>query len=307
MKRNSLLVTIAVGLLCIAAAAEPIEVPVTVTTADQAKLGVETAVLESRTVRLSITAIVRSIDPLPLAALNSDLAAATAAAAASDSELRRVAGLAAQDRSASQQALEAARARAAADRAAVTLLQRRLELEWGTAFAAQDDQARDRLVRDVSSGTAALLRADALERSEGVEGRVTVEIADGVEIATSELLGLSGSADPRMQTIGLFCVVRGDGARMLRPGRVLGGRIETGEPATGVVLPRSALIRTEGSVWAYVRTGAQDFMRREIAGGQPVVDGWFVTDGFDPGTEIVANGAGSMIAIERADEMVEED
>lgn len=307
MKRNCGLLLLVSGMLGTQAYAETGDVPVTVPSADQARLGIASTVLESRPVNASVDAIVRSVDPLPLAVLNSDLVAATAAAAASDSELERVAGLVAQDRSASQQALELARARAAADAAAVSLLHRRLELEWGPAFAALADDARQQLIDDISSGAAALLRADAPERPDGVIGRVFVDFGDDAEIDTMELVGLSGTTDQRMQTIGLYCVVRGDRAKALRPGRVLSGRIETDAVLTGVVLPRSALIRSNGKVWVYVRTGEQEFVRREVVGGLPVADGWYVEDGFDPGTAIVVVGAGSMSAFERADETAEEE
>jgi hypothetical protein len=140
-----------------------------------------------------------------------------------------------------------------------------------------------------------------------VTGRVFVELGDDADITTTELFGLSGTTDQRMQTIGLYCVVRGDQATALRPGRVLSGRIETDAAATGVVLPRSALIRSQGRVWVYLRTGEQDFVRREVVGGQPVADGWYVASGFEPGTEIVDEGAGSMVAFERADELAEEE
>jgi len=307
MKRIQNLVVVFVLLLCKPSLAVPVDIPVSVPVGDQARLGIVVATLESQTVNSSVEAIIRSVDPLPLATLNSDLLAATAAAAASESELRRVAGLAAQDRSASQQALELARARAAADRAAVSLLHRRLELEWGAGFARQADQFREKLIEDVSSGTAALLRADAPERPGGVAGRVTVELPDDVEIVATELLGLSGTADQRMQTTGLYCVVRGDDAKLLRPGRVLGGRIEIDAAMTGVVLPRSALIRADGRVWVYVRTDADEFVRREVSGGLPVTGGWYVADDFEPGIEIVVEGAGSMASFEHADELVEED
>jgi len=306
MKRNRVSLLLASSLFCTQLAAEPGDVAVSVTTADQARLGIASRMLDARTVSASVDAIIRSVDPSPLAALNSDLLAATAAAAASDSELKRVAGLVAQDRSASQQALELARARAAADAAAASLLRRRLELEWGPGFASQTDAARQKLIEDVGSGAAALLRADAPRYPDGIMGRVFVELRDNTEIATTELLGLSGTTDQRMQTVGLFCVVRGEPAKILRPGRVVSGRIETNESLTGVVLPRSALIRSQGKTWAYVRTGAEEFARREVIGGLPVADGWYVAEGFEPGTEIVDEGVGSMIGVERADEAAEE-
>lgn len=307
MKQFFSLVLLACSALCAQVEAENIDVPVTAPAADQARLGITSTKLETQRVNADVSAIIRSVDPVPLAVLYSDLLAATAAAAASGSELQRIAGLAAQDRSASQQALELARARAAADAAAVSLLRQRLALEWGPEFLTLSDESRRNLVDEISSGAAALLRADAPERPAGVAGKVFIELSDNIEIAATEVLGLSGTADQRMQTIGLYCVLRGEPAKELRPGRVLNGRIQTEATTTGVVLPRSALIRTEGRTWAYVRTGQQTFVRREVVGGWSVPDGWFVDKGFEPGTAVVDKGAGSLAAFEVADELAEPD
>lgn len=298
------------GLLAIAATCAwsqdhflPTEVPVSMPTVSQTRMGVASIVLEAREIQASVDAVVRAIDPTPLAMLDSDLAAAAAAYAASEKEFRRTEGLAAQDQSASQQALEAARARAAADMSTVTLLERRLEFEWGAAFAAQSASDRRTLISAVANGRAALLRADAPQRPEGLAaGRVLIETAPAGEPIAADTLGSSGAADPRMQTIGLYCIVHGPAAAALRPGRVFSGRIETEGKMTGVVIPRSALVRLDNAVWAYVRTGADDFRRRQIINPRPLQDGWFVADGFPPGIAVVTQGAGSLLALERADD-----
>ncbi len=265
----------------------------------QERMGVESEALAERTTHDSVPAVIRTIDPGPLAMLDSDLAGATIAAASSDQELQRTSSLAAQDQSASQQALEAARAKAAADNASLTLLRRRLALEWSPAFGAMTAEQRSALVNAVAAGSAALLRADAPQHPEGIEGRVLVEATAGQPPIAADPLGLSGTADPRMQTIGLYCVVRGTQAGTLRPGRVFSGSIETGSKITGVVLPRSAIVRLDGSDWVYVRTGDESFERREVVDAHQMQDGWFVPAGFPPGTEVVVRGAGSLVALER--------
>jgi len=122
----------------------------------------------------------------------------------------------------------------------------------------------------------------------------------GVPVA-AVTLGLSGSADPGMQTVGVFCVVRGPAAAALRPGRTLAGEIETGRVVTGVVIPRSAVVRLDGADWVYVQEDADTFVRHAIVGGRPLRDGWLVAGGMPPGVAVVDRGAGSLIALERAD------
>lgn len=283
------------------------DIPVTLDAETQERLGVATVTLEARSLADSVEAIVRAVDPAPLVMLDAELTAAAAAAAASASALERTAGLAAQNQSASQQALEAAQAQAAADAATLTMLQRRLGLEWGTAIAGLSSEARAALVSDMATGRAALLRADAPQRPEGLEGRVLIQLTADAPPIPAETLGLTPSAEPRMQTIGLYCLVRGETARALRSGRVLPGRIETAATVTGSVLPRAALVRLDGRAWAYVRTGEGSFVRRAVDDGRPVDAGWFVTRGFAPGTTVVVRGAGSLVAVERGGEAGEED
>jgi hypothetical protein len=75
-------------------------------------------------------------------------------------------------------------------------------------------------------------------------------------------------------------------------------RIPISGGASGVLLPRSALIRKDSKVWAYVQTAPTTFLRREVPESQPVSDGWLVSRGFSPGDRVVTAGAASLFAIE---------
>jgi len=111
------------------------------------------------------------------------------------------------------------------------------------------------------------------------------------------VLGTLQAADPRLQTRGLLVELRGPEAK-LAIGSMLLARIPGPEHATGVLLPRSALIRKDSKVWAYVQTAPTSFVRREVADYQPVEQGWFVASGFAPGDQLVTAGAASLFAIE---------
>ena len=76
-------------------------------------------------------------------------------------------------------------------------------------------------------------------------------------------------------------------------------RIPAQEHAMGVLLPRSALIRKDSKVWAYVQTAPTRFVRREVADYRPVTEGWFVPGGFAVGERVVTEGAASLFAIEQ--------
>jgi hypothetical protein len=290
----------ALALLAAPAAAQK---TVTLSADDQARLGVASTPLRAESAPRTAPAYIRVLDLAALAKLDSDLAAATAASAASASDAVRTARLAGQDRSASQQALEAARAQAAADAAHVDQLTSELLITWGPALAQMKPEERASLVSAAASGEAAILRADAPERPEGLVGRVLINpgassSSDAPVIA--EPLGPTGAVDPRMQTLGLLCVVRGEAAALLRPGRVLAGAIELSDRVSGAMLPRSSIVRIDGGDWAYVRTGPETFERRPIAEPLPLPEGWLVASGFAEGDSVVDRGAGSLLAVESA-------
>lgn len=88
------------------------------------------------------------------------------------------------------------------------------------------------------------------------------------------------------------------GAR-LRPGiPVTAYLARPGPPRKGVVLPRSAIVRHQGKLWAYLQSGAERFARRELEGARPVENGWFVGDGFKPGEQVVVEGAQILLSEE---------
>jgi hypothetical protein len=135
----------------------------------------------------------------------------------------------------------------------------------------------------------------------GVQGaRVQLRPDPRQSPLATKSLGPAANADPRMQSSGLLVLVQGDAAAGLRPGLILPAEIATGRLMTGVVLPRSGLIRTEGATWVYLHRGGEDFVRREVIEPRMENAGWFVSTGFAPGDEVVATGAGSLLAIERS-------
>ena len=273
---------------------------------DQQKLGVETTTLATTTMEASAPAFVRVLDPGALAMLDGDLAAAEAAAGASGKERDRLARLAAADASASRQAVEAAAAKASADAALALTLKRRLSVEWSPALTTMTDEERTSLINDLISGKAALIRADTLGASVAKASEVSIFANDGVPIISTPI-GRAGAADPRMRTLGVMAIAKDAGVEFLPPGAAFEGRISGGGELSGVVIPRSAVIRLDGADWAYVQTGDAVFERREISGAVKTQEGWFVTEGFSADEILAVKGAGSLLGVERADESAESD
>lgn len=264
----------------------------------QARMGVQVAPVAAASAPQRVEGFARVLDVGPLAAIESEVSVAEAAAAASDREYRRLAALAAQDQAASARSVDAARAQAAADAARAKLAARRIGLEWGAGLGKLSDAERSRLLTDIAAGRAALLRIDAPGATAAV-ARASVRLEKDSAAIPVSILGPSVAADARLQTAGLLGLIRGDAARTLPAGRLLQADLESGGSETGLRLPASALIRADNSVWVYVKTGEDTFQRRDVGAGRAVGADWFITEGLKPGESVVVDGASSLLAAER--------
>jgi hypothetical protein len=157
---------------------------------------------------------------------------------------------------------------------------------------------RRELIKALSNGQAALVHIDSPSNEGQAEARsVEIDIGDGQ--AHGELLGAARTAEPRLSSSGLIAEVRGKSAVLLSVGLVQSAHINTPTSSPGVVIPRSAAIRFNGSDWAYVRHGAQGFERRRLDNPTPGESGLFVTKGFSAGDELVVQGAAELFGAEQ--------
>jgi hypothetical protein len=102
-------------------------------------------------------------------------------------------------------------------------------------------------------------------------------------------------ADASIPGRSLFALV--DGSDLAQGERVL-ATIPIGAPQAGVLVPQGALVMGEGDSWAYLKTGDNSYVRSRIDTSRPENDGYFVTQGFTPGQEVVTAGAGQLYARE---------
>jgi hypothetical protein len=264
----------------------------------QARLGVRTQALRSERRSAQIDAFAKVLDPGPLAQLETDLEAAEASAAASAAEARRAAALNASGSAVSSKDAEAAKAQSDNDAVHLQQLRQRLGLEWGPGIQRQTDAGRRALIRALSGGQAALVHIDTPNNEGQAQARsVEIDIGDGQ--AHGELLGAARTAEPRLQSSGLIAVVRGKSAILLSVGLIQSAHINTPASSPGVVIPRSAVIRFNGSDWAYVRRDPQGFERRRLDSPVASEAGLFVTKGFSPGDELVVQGAAELFGAEQ--------
>jgi hypothetical protein len=239
----------------------------------------------------------RVLDPAPLVAVVTELASARAAYTASSSEVTRLKTLEGQG-NASARALQTAEAAATRDYAAIESARERLILSWGKAVADQNELPA--FIHDLSSLETALVRIDLLA------GETLKEAPAGARV--ENLAGASGEAaflerapsvDPQMQGQGFLFLLKPNSLRLTAGESVVGYVKIPGEPLAGVIIPREAVVRTEGAGWVYVLGSAGDaFTRIEVALDNPTEAGWFVTKGLSVGQRVVVAGAQQLLAIE---------
>ncbi len=102
--------------------------------------------------------------------------------------------------------------------------------------------------------------------------------------------------DPRVQGVGYLYVTKARPG--LAPGINLIAHFGVGALRRGVVVPSSAVVWLHGEAWAYVATGPETFVRREVPTDVPVSGGWFVAHGFAPRASVVTRDAQQVLGVE---------
>ena len=289
----------ALALTFIASSAVHAQANVNFSVAQQKRVGIATQKLASVQRSSEIDAFAKVLDTAPLSQLENDLEAAEAAAATSHAEAVRAKALHDNGGSVASKDEEVAQSQARQDALKIELLRRQIAQAWGPGVGRMSDVRRKALVKRLASGSSALVHVDT-HNDEGQKGAKTVKVDVAGDSVTGRVIGPARQAEPRLQSSGLIVEISGKQAILLSVGLTQSAHIEESESAIGVVLPRGAIIRYRGLVWAYVRTGPTTFQRRLAQNAAPQKDGLFVPKGFAAGDEVVVSGADSLFAAEQA-------
>jgi hypothetical protein len=231
-----------------------------------------------------------------------DLLRTRASARASFAEYERLRKLNQNGKDASDKAVEAARATAESDAAlvenaqqAITVLNGSALLRWGPVVARwmegnspQFDALlmQRRFLLQVTSTTASPFSAPK---------QATVQLSDGTH-TQADLVSVVPQLDPRLQVPSLLYIIAAHPG--LVPGVNLSVFLPSGSPQNGVVIPSTAVVRSQGIAWCYVEKSPGRFIRTLVETVDPVANGWFVTRGFEPGEHVVTAGAQTLLSEE---------
>jgi hypothetical protein len=267
------------------------EIILTLDAETQKRIGLAVAPLSAAEHRATRQGFAHVLDAAPLISLLNELALARTNQAASEKELARAKLLATQT-NLSEKALLAVETAAARDRLAVRAAEDQLALAFGRELANRADLLQ--LTRSLVSLEAALVRVD-LPAGAGLatppaKARLFAP-ANEAELFEAEFIGPATSIEPEFQGQA-FLYLATQTKRRLVPGAILTALLELpGNASPGVLVPRAAIVRSEGRAWAFVQTGDDTFTRREVVLTRPTSDGWFVAEGFKAGEKVVVTGA----------------
>jgi len=278
------------------------ETVVTLDAGTQARNGIEVTTLRPASHRqeLRANALVLPVQDLTTLRNNyltseAQVEKAKAALDVSSREYQRLKELYQDNQNASAKALQAAEGAWRADevtlkaaRDSLTLSESLVRQTWGSTVA-------DWLITGAPSSDRVLAQKDALFQVSlppGAGGdppkEASVEMPDG-KTQFARLVSELPRVDPRILSP-TYLYITPSGPR-IAPGMSLLCRLPEGSATRGVVVPSRAVVWWQGRAWAYVRTTAERFVRREVPSNAPVDGGWFVNAGFTPGERVVTSGA----------------
>jgi hypothetical protein len=237
------------------------------------------------------------LDPTPLVEMVNELIAAEIATNVTAREYARQKTLSAQN-NASVRAFEAAEAAAQHDQVALQIVRDHLTLAWGNMLAAQSDLKA--LVQKLITRQMLLVRVDL------PAGETMAEPPTGARVVTlsgangeAKLLGAAVTMDAENQGQGFIFSIEPN-ILSLSPGQAVIAWLQThGQPLEGVIIPREAVVRTEGYGWIYeMNAGGESFTRKKIALDRPAEGGWFSTGILKTDDHIVVVGAQTLLSQE---------
>ncbi len=148
---------------------------------------------------------------------------------------------------------------------------------------------------NLAAGKAALVRIDT-PSGQGLKGAQSATLDLGaIGQVEARVLGIARTADQRLQSPGLMTLVVGDSAAYLGTGLTLKASLYSGSNTNGLLIPNNALLRQGGRVYAYVKTGPRDFVRRAVTPASATPDGVIVSQGFSAGEQVVVQGASALL------------
>lgn len=270
--------------------------------------GIRVARLEAATHGREIPATAVVVAITDLSRLRADAAqaqaqaqAAQAKVATSAAQVQRLRVLRQQEQEVSLTELQAAEATLAADRAtlqaataSINASRQSATLQWGSVLghAVFDGSAT---FQSLVSGHDVLVQVTLPSDAQIKQAPATLQLQTANGVVSARYLGTAMQTDPRLQGTSYFYLAP---TASLRAGTSISTAIPTGEAASGLHVPSSAIVRWQGKQWIYTKHDTNAFIRRELPEEGAESDGWSVPAGFDHGEPAVIENAQLLLSEE---------
>jgi len=262
------------------------------------KAGIKTTTLAATSHAPESTGYAVVITRETIAQAVADLTSAAAVERQSRSALTRARSLAGTPGAMPIEAQEAAERQAAVDHAAFVLAGRRLSSTYGQGSPWKENYDSP-LLASLARGDTKLARVTfplgALGSTVPTKLRLTRIGATQDSKGIDTLAVWSAPADATIPGRSFFAILKGGDAS---EGERLIAHAAVGAPETGVVVPYPAVVINAGKYWCYLEEKPGVFVRTEVDPGMPTDEGYFVTEGIEPGTRVVITSAGLLLARE---------
>ena len=283
---------------------------VTLTAAEQKRLGVKVAVLASQSAQRRITApaVVLSAQSLVSArdgfvAAQARLETAQVSLGVAQKELARIKTLYRDSQNVSLKDLQSAQGAVDSDAIDVRAARMRMSLEtslvrqsWGGVVAKWVADSSPALGR-VLAQKATLVEVSLPDGQRDPQAPTVWLAPGGPEEKPATFVSPLPRVDPRVQGKGLLYLA--PAWSDLAPGVTLIARLPVGRRLRGVAVPASAIVWFNGVSWVYAETASGSFRRLPVATDFPTNGGYFVSQGLRSGEKIAAEGAEMLLSAEQ--------
>jgi hypothetical protein len=273
---------------------------VDLTGAQMKNLGIATVPARAANWRRNISGygVVVALDTV--AQTDADVATASAAAAQSSAAASRARSLATgEDAAVSREVAEVATAKAATDRAALALAQRKAQAAFGLNAPWRTPAEQAGVMAKLSAGRAVLVRVTfPLGALAGARPKqiAIARLGGSAQVWESTHLW-DAPADPALPGQGFYCLLEGSD---LAQNEHVTGTIDVGPATAGVFVPQSAVLIGESDTWVFTEPKPGHFEKMRMDIGKPQPGGYFAGKeaGVMAGVPLVTGGAGLLLARE---------
>lgn len=196
----------------------------------------------------------------------------------------------------SRQTVENAERQAGTDATQKALLETRLKHTWGEQSPFLDEDQRQELVTELSTGKQAIVRLDFPDIAGGAPRNVRVAPLSGGEGVPVKSMWGAPTGNLSMPGVSYFGLI--DAGPGLRPGDRAKLTADGAMSRSGVIIPSSAIVVFAGQSWCFIETAQKKFERRAVTLDLPIDDGFLVNTGFSAGQRVVVRGASLLLSRE---------